>query len=87
MHFRGTLLQPWNWHTPRIDDSGKNLWQRLERDAPCYAKLRFTALWLPPASKGVGGEDDVGYGIEHGYEPQPHRHSTSNPKQNHRRNR
>lgn len=63
MHLRGTLLQPWNWHTPRLDDSGANLWQRLERDAKRYADLRFTALWLPPASKGVGGEHDVGYGI------------------------
>ncbi len=63
MHLRGTLLQPWNWHSPRLDGSGKNLWQRLARDAQRYADLRFSALWLPPASKGFGGENDVGYGI------------------------
>lgn len=63
MDVRGTLLQPWNWHTPRLDGSGKNLWQRLERDAQRYADLRFTAVWMPPASKGVGGDQDVGYGV------------------------
>ena len=57
------MLQSWNWHTPRLDESGKNLWQRLKRDAKRYADQRFTALWLPPASKGFGGEHDVGYGI------------------------
>ncbi len=64
MNLRGTLLQPWNYHTPRLDDDGKNLWQRLQRDAQAYADLRFTALWLPPASKGTGGQQDVGYGIK-----------------------
>ena len=63
MEIRGTLLQPWNYHTPRLDDAGQKLWQRLERDAQRYADLRFTAVWLPPATKGVGGEHDVGYGI------------------------
>jgi len=63
MQLRGAILQPFNWHSPRLDESGKNLWQRLGRDAQRYADLGFTALWLPPASKGVGGEHDVGYGI------------------------
>ena len=63
MQLRGALLQPWNWHTPRLDDSGKNLWQRLERDAQRYSDLRFTALWLPPASEGAAGDQDVGYSI------------------------
>lgn len=60
---RGTILQPWNWHSPRLDSAGQNLWQRLERDAQHYADLRLTAVWLPPSSKGVGGGHDVGYGI------------------------
>ncbi len=68
MQLRGTLLQPWNYFSPRLDGSDKNLWQRLERDAQRYADMRFTALWLPPASKGVGGEGDVGYGIKHWHE-------------------
>ncbi len=68
MDLRGTILQPWNWHTPRVDDSGQKLWQRLERDARRYADLRFTALWLPPASKGIGGKGDVGYGVRDWYD-------------------
>lgn len=68
MQLRGTLLQPWNWHTPRLDDAGQNLWQRLEREAQRYADLRITALWLPPASKGSGGEADIGYGIRDWYD-------------------
>ena len=68
MNLRGTLLQPWNWHTPRLDGAGLNLWQRLERDAQRYADLRFTAIWLPPASKGVGGNTDVGYGVRDWYD-------------------
>lgn len=26
-------------------------------------KIGITALWLPPAFKGIGGKDEVGYGV------------------------
>ena len=68
MEIRGTILQPWNWHSPAVDDNGKNLWQRLLRDAGLIKKMGFTAVWLPPSSHGVGGIDDVGYGIKNWYD-------------------
>ncbi|MHA2402332.1 MAG: alpha-amylase family glycosyl hydrolase [Candidatus Kariarchaeaceae archaeon] len=67
MQLRGTILQPWNYYTPRLNDDGKNLWQRLERDASTIKKNAFTAVWLPPASEATGGQDDVGYGIKNWY--------------------
>ncbi len=68
MQLRGTILQPWNWHSPKQDESGKNLFQRLERDARLISKMGFTSVWLPPSSEGVAGEQDVGYGIKNWYQ-------------------
>lgn len=67
MDLRGTILQPWHYHSPRFDSNGRNLWQRIEHDAERYAQLRFTAVWLPPSSEGTGGDQDVGYGIRNWY--------------------
>ena len=67
MQLRGTILQPWNYHTPRLDSDGMNLWQRLDRDAGSIKKNGFTAVWLPPASEAIRGEYDVGYGIKDWY--------------------
>ncbi|MBF0135637.1 MAG: hypothetical protein HQL65_05305 [Magnetococcales bacterium] len=67
MVIRGTILQPWNWHTPKLDREGKCLYQRLQRDANRIWEQGFTAVWLPPASEGSGGEQDVGYGIKNWY--------------------
>lgn len=64
MQLRGTILQPWNWHSPKLDANGNNFYQRLEAEAGRIKNLGFTAVWLPPASTGVGGQDDVGYGIK-----------------------
>lgn len=61
---RGTILQPWNYHTPQFDSHGLNLWQRLERDAGKIKKDGYTAVWLPPASDAIGGQNDVGYGVK-----------------------
>jgi len=54
MNLRGTILQPWTYHTPIRDGDGKNLWQRLIRDAKKIQKDGYTAVWLPPASKAAG---------------------------------
>lgn len=67
MQLRGTILQPWNWHSPQWDENGHNLWQYLEREAGLIQKMGFTAVWLPPSSEGIGGEGDVGYGIKNWY--------------------
>ena len=64
---RGTILQPWNWHSPNKDRDGLNLWQRLDQDAKLIKAMGFTAVWLPPSSQGVGGVGDVGYGVKDWY--------------------
>ncbi len=66
MSLRGTILQPWNWHTPPNDGNGLNLWQRLSRDAGAIKKQGYTAVWLPPASEAAGA-NDIGYGIRDWY--------------------
>lgn len=68
MDLRGTILQPWTWHSPRLDDDGKTLWQRLARDAGKIKNDGFTAVWLPPSSFATGGIDAVGYSIKNWYE-------------------
>ena len=55
----GTILQYFHWNLP----SGGTHWQQLEQNAQAIAAAGFTALWLPPAYKGRGGGDDVGYGV------------------------
>jgi alpha-amylase len=67
MQLRGTILQPWNWNTPKLDDNGENLYQQLEANASSIKNMGFTAVWLPPSSEAVAGEDDVGYGIKDWY--------------------
>ncbi len=58
----GVLLQAFHWYTPA--DGGH--WRRLEQQATALAQAGITALWLPPAGKGLAGSHDVGYGI---YDP------------------
>ncbi|MFM7285763.1 MAG: alpha-amylase, partial [Cyanobium sp.] len=58
----GVLLQAFHWYTPA--DGGH--WRRLEQQAHALAQAGITALWLPPAGKGLAGSNDVGYGI---YDP------------------
>lgn len=55
----GVMLQSFHWYSR--DDGG--FWDELAERAAGYAKAGFTGLWLPPASKGIGGAADVGYGV------------------------
>lgn len=57
--FNGTMMQGFHWYT----DGGGTHWNRLKGLAPSLAAAGFTGIWFPPASKGMGGMDDVGYGI------------------------
>jgi alpha-amylase len=56
--FNGTLMQVFHWYTP---DDGTH-WNTLGDRAALLAEVGFTAVWLPPAYKGMGGISDVGYG-------------------------
>lgn len=58
----GTMLQYFEWDLP----ADGTLWKQARRDAFHLRRLGFTALWLPPAYKGAGGANDVGYGV---YDP------------------
>lgn len=57
--FNGTMMQWFHWY---IAPDG-NHWNKLKDEAKSLADAGITALWLPPAYKGIGGGYDVGYGV------------------------
>jgi len=40
----------------------KDLWNLIDKRADSIAEAGFDYLWFPPANKGAGGIEDVGYG-------------------------
>jgi alpha-amylase len=54
LEFNGTLMQWFHWYLPA---DGRH-WQTLQEQAHELATAGITALWLPPAYKGVGGGMD-----------------------------
>ena len=57
--FNGTMMQYFHWYTPADGDH----WNRVKAEAQALLAAGITALWLPPAYKGIGGGNDVGYGV------------------------
>ena len=55
----GTMMQWFHWYIPA---DGAH-WTKLKTEAKALSEAGFTALWLPPAYKGIGGGYDVGYGV------------------------
>lgn len=55
----GVLMQYFHWYLP----ADGTLWNQLAQNASDLSKAGITAVWLPPAYKGVGGGYDVGYGV------------------------
>ncbi|AKG24261.1 alpha-amylase [Calothrix sp. 336/3] len=55
----GVIMQYFHWYNP---DNG-TLWQEVKSRAGELAKAGITAIWLPPAYKGMAGKSDVGYGV------------------------
>ena len=55
----GTIMQYFEWYM----ECNQNLWNNIAENAEKIASIGVTALWLPPAYKGIGGKDDVGYGV------------------------
>jgi alpha-amylase len=55
----GTMMQYFHWYVP---DDG-SLWNEVNSQAKQLADAGFTAMWLPPAYKGLSGKSDVGYGV------------------------
>jgi alpha-amylase len=55
----GVMMQYFHWYN-RDDGS---LWNEVASRARELADAGVTALWLPPAYKGMNGATDVGYGV------------------------
>ena len=55
----GIIMQYFEWYM----DCKQNLWNDIAKNAEKISKLGITALWIPPAYKGIGGKDEVGYGV------------------------
>lgn len=55
----GVIMQYFEWYL----ETNQNLWNEISKNAENLAKIGITALWLPPAYKGIGGKDEVGYGV------------------------
>lgn len=58
-YMNGVMMQYFHWYMP----SDGSLWEQLSDRSSELAKSGITALWLPPAYKGIGGAGDVGYGV------------------------
>ena len=55
----GVMMQYFEWYL----DNKKHLWTTLKDDAKHLKDIGITAVWMPPAFKGIGGMNDVGYGV------------------------
>lgn len=55
----GIIMQYFEWYL----NCEQNLWNTIAKEAEKLEKNGITALWLPPAYKGIGGKDEVGYGV------------------------
>lgn len=52
-----TLIQYFHWYYNEKD----NLWTKARKEAAHLAEMGFTGVWFPPAFKGAGGGNSVGY--------------------------
>ncbi len=55
----GTIIQYFEWYM----NCNQDLWNKITENAEKIAEMGITAIWLPPAYKGIGGKDEVGYGV------------------------
>ncbi len=54
-----TLIQFFEWYLP----ADSSLWKEAEYKAESLINLGITDVWLPPSYKGIGGVNEVGYGV------------------------
>ncbi len=55
----GILFQAFTWKS----ENDGTFWERCGKRGKELAEAGFTAVWLPPMSKGQAGADDIGYGV------------------------
>jgi alpha-amylase len=53
------MMQYFEWYLA----SDSTLWNKAAKEATKLANMGITRLWLPPAYKGSGGKEDVGYAV------------------------
>lgn len=58
-NINGIMMQYFEWYL----DCKEGLWNKVQKEAENLSKLGVTALWLPPAYKGMGGKSEVGYSV------------------------
>lgn len=55
----GVMIQYFHWYIP----TNGTHWKHVQNHAEELKAAGFTAVWLPPAYKGIGGPNDVGYAV------------------------
>ena len=59
MYKNNTMMQYFEWYLP----SDCCLWNKMKYEAVKLSNLGIDYIWMPPAYKGTGGINDVGYGV------------------------
>lgn len=59
MYKNDTMMQFFEWYLP----SDGSLWKKLKSENKKLSYLGINYIWMPPAYKGTGGINDVGYGV------------------------
>lgn len=59
MQINGVIMQYFHWYI----NHDMHLWKKLKKDAEHLKNIGITAIWMPPAYKGAGGQNDTGYGV------------------------
>ena len=54
-----TMIQFFEWYLT----SDGLFWQTAANEAKYLSEIGINYIWLPPAYKGTGGKEDVGYGV------------------------
>ena len=54
-----TMMQYFEWYLP----ADKMYWKMVASQAESISQAGITSVWLPPAYKGAGGVEDVGYAV------------------------
>ena len=57
--YNDCMMQYFEWYLP----GDSTLWKKVCKDGTHLANLGISYVWLPPAYKGAGGTNDVGYGV------------------------
>lgn len=58
-----TMMQMFEWYLPKYGVESKSHWAKIAEQAPQLAADGINMVWLPPAFKGLGGTENVGYSV------------------------